>query len=236
VGNYYGLRGDHERAVKYFRKALHLDRTYLPAFTLMGHEHIEMKRSEEAIESYRAGVELDRKDYRAWFGLGQAYELLSMHNYALHYYQRATALRPYDVRVWQAVAMCYSDLSRPKEAIECYKRAQIGADPEETSLHLKIASLYDALGDHQAAASYHRQVIGICRKAGRPVADYAKSCIYIARFYLHKSPQTKSTNESDPSQSNLAFAKEYLRIVSESNAEEVGIAADLLRRLNNMAL
>jgi anaphase-promoting complex subunit 8 len=92
-GNYYSLRGDHERAIKYFRKALHLDRTYIPACTLMGHEHIELKRSEEAIESYRSGIDLNRMDYRAWFGLGQAYELLSMHNYALHYYQRAIALR-----------------------------------------------------------------------------------------------------------------------------------------------
>jgi hypothetical protein len=68
------------------------------------------------------------------------------------------------------------------------------------------------------------------------VADYAKSCIYIARFYLHTFPQTGLPIESESSQTNLAFAKEYLRVVSESNAEEVGIASDLLRRLNGLSL
>ena len=111
LGNHYSLRAEHEKAVKYFRRAIQLDRTYLSAWTLMGHEYVEMKNSHAAIEAYRRAVgrrsfltfswrlthlheeDVNRKDYRAWYGLGQAYELLSMHHYALHYYQRATALR-----------------------------------------------------------------------------------------------------------------------------------------------
>jgi len=111
LGNHYSLRAEHEKAVKYFRRAIQLDRTYLSAWTLMGHEYVEMKNSHAAIEAYRRAIgkglflnflipyhslheeDVNRKDYRAWYGLGQAYELLSMHYYALHYYQRATALR-----------------------------------------------------------------------------------------------------------------------------------------------
>ena len=70
-----------------------LDRSFLSAWTLMGHEFVEMKNTHAAIESYRRAVDVNRKDYRAWYGLGQAYELLNMHQYSLHYYQRATALR-----------------------------------------------------------------------------------------------------------------------------------------------
>lgn len=112
TGNHYSLRAEHEKAVKYFRRATQLDRTYLSAWTLMGHEYVEMKNSHAAIEAYRKAVgtytlspssmavpdrpgiiDVNRKDYRAWYGLGQAYELLSMHQYALYYYQHATALR-----------------------------------------------------------------------------------------------------------------------------------------------
>jgi anaphase-promoting complex subunit 8 len=117
AGNHYSLRAEHEKAVKYFRRATQLDRTYLSAWTLMGHEYVEMKNSHAAIEAYRRAVgtlffaiktmsiqstscvpDVNRKDYRAWYGLGQAYELLSMHHYALHYYQHATALRYLYVR------------------------------------------------------------------------------------------------------------------------------------------
>lgn len=93
VGNHYSLRTEHEKAIKYFRRATQLDRTYLSAWTLMGHEFVEMKNSHAAIEAYRKAVDVNRKDFRAWYGLGQAYELLSMHQYALYYYQHATALR-----------------------------------------------------------------------------------------------------------------------------------------------
>lgn len=108
-GNLHSLRAEHEKSVKYFRRATQLDRTYLAAWTLMGHEYVEMKNSHAAIESYRRAVggwrrlqgqpaliiilDVNRKDYRAWYGLGQAYELLNMPQYALYYYHHATALR-----------------------------------------------------------------------------------------------------------------------------------------------
>ena len=56
TGNHYSLRAEHEKAVKYFRRATELDRTYLSAWTLMGHEYVEMKNSHAAIEAYRRAV------------------------------------------------------------------------------------------------------------------------------------------------------------------------------------
>lgn len=56
IGNYYSLMSDHEKAVSYFRKALKLNRSYLAAWTLMGHEYVELKNTHAAIESYRRAV------------------------------------------------------------------------------------------------------------------------------------------------------------------------------------
>ncbi|EFR01274.1 anaphase-promoting complex subunit 8 [Nannizzia gypsea CBS 118893] len=123
VGNYYSLKSEHEKAVMYFRRALTLDRNFLSAWTLMGHEYIEMKNTHAAIESYRRAVDVNRKDYRAWYGLGQAYEVLDMSFYALFYYQRAAALRPYDPKMWQAVGSCYSKMGRLEQGIRALKRA-----------------------------------------------------------------------------------------------------------------
>ena len=66
VGNYFSLRGDHEKAVKYFEKAIRLDRNYLSAWTLMGHEYVEMKNTNGAVECYRRAVDINQNDYRAW--------------------------------------------------------------------------------------------------------------------------------------------------------------------------
>ncbi|CCM01108.1 uncharacterized protein FIBRA_03156 [Fibroporia radiculosa] len=61
--NYYSLRNEHEKAIKYFRRATQLDRTYLSAWTLMGHEYVEMKNSHAAIEAYRKAVDKPVSDY-----------------------------------------------------------------------------------------------------------------------------------------------------------------------------
>lgn len=172
VGNYYSLKSEHEKAVMYFRRALTLDRNFLSAWTLMGHEYIEMKNTHTAIESYRRAVDVNRKDYRAWYGLGQAYEVLDMSFYALFYYQRAAALRPYDPKMWQAVGSCYAKMGRMEQSIQALKRALVagsfyaddaapGASPgastrkvlDPETLH-QIATLYERLGDEDEAAAY----------------------------------------------------------------------------------
>ncbi|KAI9781340.1 MAG: Anaphase-promoting complex subunit 23 [Peltula sp. TS41687] len=179
VGNYYSLKSEHEKAVMYFRRALTLDRDFLSAWTLMGHEYVEMKNTHAAIESYRRAVDINRRDYRAWYGLGQTYEVLEMHYYALFYYQRAASLRPYDPKMWQAVGNCFNKMDRAGEAIKALKRALLAGtyyDVPQTSsasasfasnnnantvdtlmdpeVLYQIALMYEKLADYDEAAAY----------------------------------------------------------------------------------
>lgn len=94
------------QAVVYFQRAIKLDSNYLSAWTLMGHEYVEMKNPNAAIEAYRRAVDLDSRDFRAWYGLGQTYEMLSMPYYAIYYFRRAAQLRPYDARMWVCPNSC----------------------------------------------------------------------------------------------------------------------------------
>lgn len=56
IGNHYSLRSEMEKAITYFRRATELNQSYLSAWTLMGHEYIEVKNSHAAIESYRRAI------------------------------------------------------------------------------------------------------------------------------------------------------------------------------------
>lgn len=174
VGNYYALKSEHEKAVMYFRRALTLDRNFLSAWIMMGHEYVEMKNTHAAIESYRRAVDINRKDYRAWYGLGMTYEMLEMQLYALFYYQRAASLRPYDPKMWQAVASCFDKIDRPVQSIKAYKRALVAGtyydqgssfgsgvmnkeapqailDPE---MLYQIALVHEKMNEQDEAASY----------------------------------------------------------------------------------
>jgi len=158
IGNYYSLRAEHEKAVVHFQRALRLDRSYLSAWTLMGHEYVELKNTGAAIHAYRQAVQISPRDYRAWYALGQTYEILQMPFYALFYYRKATALRPYDARMWCALAGCYRLLNRKAEAIRCYERAESNDDREGIALQ-ELARLHRESGnDAHAAACYARNL------------------------------------------------------------------------------
>lgn len=62
LGNYYSLRSDHQKAVIYFQRALKLNPQYLSAWTLMGHEFMEMKNTNAAIQSYRQAIGIYNKN------------------------------------------------------------------------------------------------------------------------------------------------------------------------------
>ena len=55
-GNYYSLKSEHHKSVNYFQRALKLNPSYLQAWTLMGHEFMELKNSTSAIQSYTNAI------------------------------------------------------------------------------------------------------------------------------------------------------------------------------------
>lgn len=56
IGNYYSVRHEHEEAVLYFQRALKLDPNFISAWTLMGHEYMELSNHSAAIQAYRKAL------------------------------------------------------------------------------------------------------------------------------------------------------------------------------------
>ncbi|GMM27877.1 anaphase promoting complex subunit [Martiniozyma asiatica (nom. inval.)] len=151
IANYYSVKFDHEKAITYYKRALSLNSECLSAWTLMGHEFVELKNSHAAIESYRRAVDTNNKDFRAWYGLGQAYEVMDMHLYSLYYYHRACALKPMDKRMWQAIGNCCEKLEANSDAIKAYNKALSVSSNIDPVILYKRASLYDLTSDKELA-------------------------------------------------------------------------------------
>jgi anaphase-promoting complex subunit 8 len=133
VGNYYSLKGQHDRAITYFQRAIAVNSQYLSAWTLMGHEYIELHNSATAITCYRQALNISESDFRAWYGLGQTYEMLHLYQYASYYFRKAAVLRPGDARMWSAVGNCLLKLGSRDEAIAVFERAVQCGDSEGIS-------------------------------------------------------------------------------------------------------
>ncbi|XP_020537476.1 anaphase-promoting complex subunit 8 isoform X2 [Jatropha curcas] len=182
IGNYYSLKGQHEKSVMYFRRALKLNKNYLSAWTLMGHEYVEMKNTPAAIDAYRRAVDINPRDYRAWYGLGQAYEMMGMPFYALHYFKKSVFLQPNDSRLWIAMAQCYEtdQLHMLEEAIKCYRRAANSNDREAIALH-QLAKLHAELGRAEEAAFYYNKDLERMEAEEREGPNMVEALLFLAQ-------------------------------------------------------
>ena len=233
VGNYFSLKGQHERAVVYFKRALRQNRRYLRALTLLGHEFIELKNLPAAVEAYRQAVDVNPRDFRAWYGLGQTFEIARMHLYALHYYRKATLLRENDARMWCAMAKCYEGMQRVSEAVTCYKRAEAHQDPEGIAV-VRLAELYSAAGDEPHAAAYYYKLLQRRREEGggdgggvdRHLAydaDVARACAFLAKFCRNRGRLPEA----------LGFARELtgMALPAEESKEAEALVQDVRNRI-----
>lgn len=184
IGNYYSLKGQHEKSVMYFRRALKLNKNYLSAWTLMGHEFVEMKNTPAAVDAYRRAVDIDPRDYRAWYGLGQAYEMMGMPHYALHYFRKSVFFQPIDSRLWIAMAHCYESeqLHMIEDAIKCYKRAANYNDTEAIALH-RLANLYKEIGHPEEAAFYYKKDLERMEAEEREGPNIVEALMFLATHY-----------------------------------------------------
>ncbi|XP_037958698.1 cell division cycle protein 23 homolog [Teleopsis dalmanni] len=231
IGNYYSIRCDHQMAIVYFQRALKLNPKYLAAWTLMGHEFMELKNTNAAIQSYRKAVEVNKRDYRAWYGLGQAYEILKMHYYSLYYFKIAHQLRPYDSRMLVALGETYEKLDKGDNAVKCYWKACDVGDIEGIAMY-KLANLHEKRGDYEEAVQCY---IMYCEDE-RAASD--RQCLYhgyitLANYYESKDDFDRAAHyaykclESDD---RKAEAKSLLKSIENKRAKKAsgGAAATSL--------
>lgn len=197
IANYYSARQEHEKSIMYFRRALTLNKNCTNAWTLMGHEFVELRNSHAAIECYRRAVDMNPRDFKAWYGLGQAYEVLDMHLYSLYYFQKACTLKPLDKRMWQALASCYAKVGNRQEAIKCYERAlQLSVNVDQNSiLFYRLAELCEQVHDIANCRKFMIQCVDVEDSTEGIVTDEtAKARLWLAKYEAKRKNYEQAYN------------------------------------------
>ncbi|KAJ2742881.1 anaphase-promoting complex component apc8 [Coemansia sp. BCRC 34301] len=215
IGNYHSLRGEHDKAAGYFRRAVQLDGSCKKAWVLLGHELMELKNTTGAVDAYRRATDIDASDEHAWYGLGKAYEILAMPHFAMRYFSRAASLSPHDSRMWCALADCYQRTAQPSQAIACYRRALHASPENHAHAAVHLARLYVADGDRSRAAHCFRLLLAhAASDAGDDVAD---ACLFLASFELDRR--------------NTRSARQYLAQVADAAPYRAEEASAMLRAM-----
>lgn len=224
IANYYSLKFEHEKAIMYYRRALTLNRNCLSAWTLMGHEFVELKNSHAAIESYRRAVDTNNKDFKAWYGLGQAYEVLDMHLYSLYYYQKASSLKPLDKRIWIALGNCYEKLDKVGDSIKSYQKAiELNVSDnlsDDAAIYYKIALLFEKIDMIPKVYEFMKNCYLLELNENIKNDETCKSRIWLARY--------------EQANKNYQLAYQYASDLNYGSSQEIEEARNIAREARNM--
>jgi len=121
IGRIYFGRGQYERAVTEFRRAVRNDPGYQEAYLELGLALIELNRIDEAETAYRNYIDTHQRDAHAYYRLGNALFSKGYLDRAKSHYRRALTLDPWFAEAHFNLGMaCYDDreFSEAKRAFE----------------------------------------------------------------------------------------------------------------------
>ncbi|KAK1347441.1 anaphase-promoting complex component apc8 [Hamiltosporidium tvaerminnensis] len=177
IANYYSLKGNHENAIEYFKKAITFSPTFTSVYTLIGHEYMELKEYNMAIYSYNKALKYNKTDYRAWYGLGKVYLSLSLKEYSSYFYIKASELKPDDSYIWLCLGQVKLLCNSIEESVSCFLKATTLGDIDG---YLMIADLYKNEKRYYEAVIYYEKYVDESKERKE---DIYKICVFLCEYY-----------------------------------------------------
>lgn len=222
LGNFFALSGRHEDAIEQFSMCLRFDSDFNFAWTLIGHEYIELQNTSAATAAYTKAFETNPRDFRALYGLGRAFELSRMPFHAIIFYRKALTMNPSDSRLWMAMGECYEELMQCENAIKCYQRAVCNTDSEGTAI-FKLGRLYRDTDDDDKAAFCFETFVGKknvidTREDSERVENEREAISFLANYFLQKKKKDKANTYANMMLQDPSMAQDGKALMKDINA------------------
>jgi len=120
IGDYYQFRGDQQRAIAEFTKALEILPSYAYAYAARGDSYALIGEYQQAINDYSAAIAIYPDYVSALTTRGSVYTALGIYDLALDDFENAIAQMPTYAPAYRAAGDLHYLLSEKDEAINCY--------------------------------------------------------------------------------------------------------------------
>lgn len=124
VGNCYSLQNENEAAIKFFKRAIQLDKQCGMAYTLCGHEYFEIEDFEQSELHYKKGYTVDRRNYKSWWGVGNIYMKQEKYDKALKNFTYAANIYPQSSFIHTYIGMALMNSNQIEKGLEQFELAQ----------------------------------------------------------------------------------------------------------------
>lgn len=116
LGDVYGRRGDAQKAIEEFRKAIEIKPNYADAYHNLANTYQEMGRAEEAIENYKKAIEFNPRLWQSYQNLGALYFQKGQMEQAEEYFKKVVEVNSADSNSYANLGFLYLVWGKKKEA------------------------------------------------------------------------------------------------------------------------
>ncbi len=160
VGKDYFNKGQIERAIKNFHRALSYDSTLISVYLHLGQAYLKLNQLDSAEIAYRKVAEIDPTDSRGWQGLGFMYGIVKKDlEKGIEFYKKAIEVDPSNKDAWFGLATLLDKAGRGDEADSIYLVA-IQQDPDNLALVKAYGLFLASRKDYKKALPYLEKVYG----------------------------------------------------------------------------
>jgi len=163
VGNCFSLQKEHDVAIKFFRRAIQVDSSFVYAYTLCGHEYMANEKFDKAIPMYQHALDVDPRHYNAWWGLGNIYHRQEDHVTARYHFMRALEINRHNSVLRCYLGMVMEALNNPSLALEYFEKACQG-EPQNSMAFFQKARVLITLERFDEALEALKKVHSISPK------------------------------------------------------------------------
>jgi len=162
-GAVYKSRGEYDRAILEYNKAIKIDPGLTNAYNNRGNAYQDKSEYDRAIRDYTKAIEIDPKNAIAYTGRGNVFNAKGEHDRAIEDHTKAIQFDPQFVEAYNNRGITYADKGEFDRAILDLTKA-IEIDPNYAIAYTNRGNTFYDKGDYDRAIADHTKAIDIIPK------------------------------------------------------------------------
>lgn len=156
VGIAYGSKGETDKAIGYYKKAIRINPNNVDAYNNLGVCYFSQGLVDKAIEQYLTAVRLDPNHIYAYFNLGESYLEQGATDMAIRYLVTFLQFKPEYAEAYYYLGNAYLAQGAIQKALDQYNKALM-LQYDHPALYENLGRAYKKAGEDDKADEYFRE-------------------------------------------------------------------------------
>lgn len=151
-------RGDYDKAEERLNRAIMLNNTQAPFYTLLGLVKLQKRNYTEAEGLFKKALSLDSEYQPSYYGVGLVRYFEGNYAHAIYEFKRSLSLYPQHLGSHFGIGKSYFHMHKYRDSIP-HLKTFASAQPDNPEVHGLLGICYENIGDlHSAVREYRQQV------------------------------------------------------------------------------